>query len=331
MQVRSNFLQIPNIAFEKLTNEFDLVGYQKLLRFVGVGNTWKGGNNALAKLLGTSYGRIPKLKAALIEAGFIEIIPGDNGHGEADGWKILDVFEYKATLSLNEQGVDTLSLNEQGQDPVNTGNSCEIPCHQTNNPLSSNEQATLSLNEQHKENISYEELRILNTKERDNAHANTSDNFLTETGEQIEHFPETANLVSRDFRLETDRHLHWIQTQQGIKSRRNFPAQEWLELLQNLVAEGISGGGFREFYQWVEGQPWVEQVAPKLLKTQIGKFNNRAKIAIKKQTGANNDAENNRNQQPTAKSTRAQNAINEYHEDAERRARIEQRRAEAKL
>lgn len=167
-------------------------------------------------------------------------------------------------------------------------------------------------------------------KERDNARANTSDNFLTETGEQIEHFPETANLVNREFRLETDRHLHWTQTQQGIKSRRNFPAQEWLDLLQNLSAEGISGDGFREFYQWVEGQSWVEQVAPKLLKTQIGKFNNRAKIAIKKQTGANNDAENKRNQQPTAKSARAQNAINEYHEDAERRARIAQRR-EAQL
>lgn len=160
----SNFTMTPNIAFDLLTNEYDLVAYQKLLRIVGMNNIWKGGNHALAARLNTSYGRIVKLKAALQKVGFIEIIPGDSAHGEADGWLILDVWERNnsATLSQdvqglspNVQGQDTLSPNEQGQNPVKH---CVSPCHETNNPLSPNVQATLSPNEQHKEKISSLEL-----------------------------------------------------------------------------------------------------------------------------------------------------------------------------
>lgn len=164
---RSNFTMLPNIAFDLLTNEYDLVGYQKLLRFIGMGGVWKGGNHALAKKLGISYGRIPKLKTALVSVGFVEIVPGDNAHGEADEWHLLDIWdrntlspnEQGQTLSQNEQalspdeqGQDTLSQNEQGQNSANTGENTNQEPDSTlspdEQPLSRNEQATLSRNEQ---------------------------------------------------------------------------------------------------------------------------------------------------------------------------------------
>jgi hypothetical protein len=178
----------PNIAFEKL-DESSLYAYQQLLRKVGIGEVWEKGNRALAALLGISYGRIPGLKAVLKKEGFIRLIPGDAAHGAPDKWHVLDVFDYKentlseneqATLSENIQGLSeneqgqvsdtaTLSENEQGQEPANTGISEEnAPCQKTNNPLSENEQATLSENEQHLNKIFLkEDLKDLFKRERE--------------------------------------------------------------------------------------------------------------------------------------------------------------------
>ncbi len=331
----SNFLMTPNIAFDVLTNEYDLVAYQKLLRVVGMNNTWKGGNHALAARLNTSYGRIVKLKAVLQKVGFIEIIPGDSAHGEADGWLIVDIWERNnaATLSRdvqasspNEQGQATLSPNEQGQDPVKT---CVSPCHETNNPLSPDEQATLSRNEQHKEKIYSEEEKELKNKRDLNADAR--ENFPvweTEEGESFEPFAETANLIDEEFRLKTDRTLYWIQKQKQIQSRENFPATDWLKLLTDLAKEGIADDGFREFYQWAESQSWVETISPKLLRTQIEKFKKRASIQVKKQNGVTNG---NGTIQQSYQDKRSQSAIDEHLALEQIRAAAEQRRAKPSL
>lgn len=258
----------PNIAFDLLTNEFDLVGYQKLLRVVGMGNAWKGGNNALAAKLNMSYGRVIKLRKVLEDVGFISVQKGDNAHGEADTWQVIDIWQMNAEA--------TLSPNEQGQEQENADNllSAEIisvePYHETNNPLSPNKQATLSPNEQHKEKIfSKEDIQDL-LDERD----------LAPGG--VESFAETSRFVNESFRKEIDETLYWILTEKEI-ARCNFPVEEWLTLLMNLEAEGFGRGeSFKDFYRWVSNQDWVETVSPKLLKGQIEKYKKRDVIEAKK-------------------------------------------------
>jgi hypothetical protein len=160
MARRSNFLMTPNIAFERL-DESSLYGYQQLLRKVEVGKVWKGGNKALAALLGIAYGRIPKLKEVLKREGFIKIVPGDSALSIPDEWHILDVFDYvQAPPSQNERGA---SENEQGQQGENippsqnergqTSTNTDVPLvdyprQNLNNPPSQNEQAPPSQNEQ---------------------------------------------------------------------------------------------------------------------------------------------------------------------------------------
>lgn len=95
MKVKTNFLQIPNKAFELLTNDADIVGYQKLLRVVGIGETWSKGNRALAAKLNMSYGKFVRLKQVLQKNGFIEVLPGDSFHSEPDKVKLIDIFDYK--------------------------------------------------------------------------------------------------------------------------------------------------------------------------------------------------------------------------------------------
>lgn len=300
---RSNFLQTPNIAFDLLTNEYDLVGYQKLLRAVGVGNTWKGGNNALQKLLGMSYGRVIKLKNKLVEVEFIEIVKGDNGHGEADAWKILDVFEYKTTLSpdvqglsRNGQGTDTLSPNEQGQEPANTGvsenQSQEAPCHDMNKPLSPDEQATLSPNEQHKENIYSEEIFKIEENTHTNALARAYPlKHLYEAFPNLEITPAQADSVISE--VKPDDLAAWLSTIKIYQDNFN---------------------------------PAKNRYMPDKIGNVLSVFKSE-KIKFEKQNGAKPNGNRNRNGNGNGLSKREQSAVDSHQVRERINARVQSRRS----
>ena len=153
---RTNFTMTPNIVFDVLTNEFDIVGYQKLMRLVGIGNQWRGGVRALAEKLNMSLGRVVKLRNILEQVGFIEITKGDNKHGESDTWFLVDIWELNNTCSLNEH---PCSPNETGQEMEESENvlNAEIiddrPVHETEQTCSRNGTATCSRNGTHKNKI----------------------------------------------------------------------------------------------------------------------------------------------------------------------------------
>lgn len=137
--------------------------------------------------------------------------------------------------------------------------------------------------------INYSEPALLKPENRERESKSAGANF--------EPFPETEKLVDRNFRRIVDETLFWIQQDKQI-SRRNFPAGEWLDVIEKLALENIhcveGDGGFKDFYQWVEGQDWVETVTPKLLMSQIEKYKKRDVIAEKrKRIGGRKDKNGN--------------------------------------
>jgi hypothetical protein len=145
---KSNFTQTPNIVFDLLESDCDIVAYQKLLRTVGMGNSFKGGVRAIALKLGISIGKVVKLGAKLKEVGFIDIAKGDNAHGESDTWRVLNIWHLN-TCSRKDTGQEM----ETGEDLLNDEIIDVQPVHETEQPCSPNDTATCSPNGTHKEKI----------------------------------------------------------------------------------------------------------------------------------------------------------------------------------
>lgn len=98
---------MPNIADELLKYEKDIVGYQRLLRHVGMGNEWTAGVREKAEKLKMSTGRLTKFKNLLVNVGFIKVVPGDSGRGIPDTWIVLDIWNVNKehfSRSQNETG-----------------------------------------------------------------------------------------------------------------------------------------------------------------------------------------------------------------------------------
>ena len=157
----TNFTMTPNIVFDVLTNEFDIVGYQKLLRIVGIGGEWKGGTRALAVKLNVSLGRVVKLGNKLKEVGFIEITKGDNKHGESDTWKMLDIWAINTPVHQTEHPCSPNGTGQEMEESENVLNAEIIdvrPVHETEQTCSPNGTPPCSRNGTHKNKISYKEL-----------------------------------------------------------------------------------------------------------------------------------------------------------------------------
>lgn len=129
----------------------------------------------------------------------------------------------------------------------------------------------------------------------------------------FEPFAETAKLVDEKFRQTVDETLFWIQRDKQL-SRRNFPAKEWLDCIEQLQPEGIEliegDGGFKDFYEWAGSEDWVETVTPKLLLGQIEKYKKRDIIARKrKRTGGKYENGNSYNNRTGSNSGQTKNGV----------------------
>lgn len=176
----------------------------------------------------------------------------------------------------------------------------------------------------------------------------TTEKTLTKYQYRTDEISGTQIALNRNLEFKDNLNTH-TQNAQARASVQNpdfqkFPLKELFDAFPNFDFKPSTLGFFVSAVKEADKAAWLSTI--KLYKLNYDPEKNRympdktgnvlsvfesEKAKLEKEDRRNNDAENKRNQQPTAKSTRAQNAINEYHEDAERRARIEQRRAEAKL
>lgn len=89
-------------------------------------------------------------------------------------------------------------------------------------------------------------------------------------------FPETERLVDPVFKTEVNETLRWIQERKRIASRRNLPAQDWLDLFTDLEDEKILLNDFKRFYEFCEKQDWVVEkkvsITPNVMRSQIEQF-----------------------------------------------------------
>lgn len=88
--------------------------------------------------------------------------------------------------------------------------------------------------------------------------------------------PLSEDFVNQEFGERVEEIIFWIRDR---KSLRHMPPQGWLNLMAELQMNGIGPDEFKDYYIWLEGQPWrTGAINEKMMRNQLENYLKRNEV-----------------------------------------------------